>query len=692
MRNVCTTILAGVIACGMLLTAQSTWGGAFRPPAAPLITIDPYTSCWSMSDLLTGDSPRHWTGKTHAMSGFIRVDGRPLRFMGASPTVPEILTQTSLEVRATQTLYTFGGAGIELKLTFTSPLLMDNLDVLSRPASYVTFAVRATDGRKHATQLYFDASAEWAVNEPRQAEEAAKKPRQIIQWKRLEAPGLSVMAVGTKDQKILGTWGDDVRIDWGHLLVAVPSTDSRTVIATDEAAQCGFAQAGLIPSSDDTATPGAISDHGPVLAASFDLGQVGGKPVTRHLIVAYDDIYSIQYNHKPLRAWWRRNADATPEKMLAAAEKDYPALMKRCAKFDKRLAADARKAGGEEYATLCALVYRQAIAAHKLVAAADGTKYFFSKECFSNGSCGTVDLTYPSAPLFLIYNPELLKGMLDPVFEQCESGRWKQPYAPHDSGVYPIADGNSYGGPEHPMPVEESGNMIILTGAIAKVEGKADFAKKHWATLTGWAEYLRKEGFDPGNQLCTDDFAGHLAHNANLSIKAIIALGCYGQMAGMLGDKATRDEYLKLAHELAGKWAKAAAEGDHFRLAFDQPGTWSQKYNLVWDKVLGLNLFDPAVARKEIAFYLTRQNKYGLPLDSRKTYTKSDWIMWSAAMAESPEDFRRLLDPVYRYLNDSPSRVPTSDFHETLDGKVVGFQARSVVGGFYMKMLRDKLK
>lgn len=239
------------------------------------------------------------------------------------------------------------------------------------------------------------------------------------------------------------------------------------------------------------------------------------------------------------------------------------------------------------------------------------------------------------------------------------------------------------------MPVEESGNMLIMFAALAKAEGNADYANQYWAELQKWAEYLQREGMDPANQLSTDDFAGHLAHNANLSIKAILALDAYAALAGQTGRTAEMEKYRRLAQEMAARWQTLAADGDHFRLAFDKPGTWSQKYNLAWDRVLGFNLFPPGVAQTEIRFYKTHMNAFGLPLDNRSAYTKLDWEVWTATLAANRQDFDAIVGAVQRFINESPSRVPLTDWYWTTDAKQTGFQARSVVGGVYMPMLAN---
>jgi hypothetical protein len=238
------------------------------------------------------------------------------------------------------------------------------------------------------------------------------------------------------------------------------------------------------------------------------------------------------------------------------------------------------------------------------------------------------------------------------------------------------------------MPIEESGNMLILVTAIAHIEKNADYAAKHWQVLTTWADYLLEKGLDPENQLCTDDFAGHFAHNANLSVKAIMGIAGYGRLAGMLGKTDVAEKYTAAAREMAQEWTKMADDGNHYRLTFDKPDTWSQKYNLVWDELLELDIFPDEIVEKEIAYYLTKQNRYGLPLDNRMTYTKADWIVWTATMADDDDTFRRFIDPLYAYVTETTDRVPLSDWYETTNANQIGFQARSVVGGFFIKTLK----
>lgn len=581
----------------------------------------------------------------------------------------ETAKQTAVNINATQTSYQFTCGKADVTLTFTSPLLMDDLMLLSRPVSYISYKVSSNDNAPHQVQVYFGASTNIAVNAPAQPVTASKYTN----------GQLSILKAGTKEQPILKKKGDDLRIDWGYMYVATPTAaHPQQYISTAGDATAAFANG---------TTASTKLDKQLVLSTAVNLGAVNSTPKEQLFLLGYDDLYALQYFNTNLKAWWKNDATQTIDKQLNAAFTDYATIIGKCEKFNEQLRKDAISAGGETYAKLCELAYRQAISAHKLAKSPQGDILFLSKENFSNGCINTVDVTYPSAPLFLIYNPDLMKGMMNGIFYFSESGKYTKPYAAHDLGTYPLANGQVYG---EGMPVEESGNMLVLAGAIARAEGNADYAKKHWKTLTTWAEYLQKEGFDPANQLCTDDFAGHLARNTNLSLKAIAGIRAYAMLAKMQGLNDVAAKYEQSAKEMAANWVKLADDGDHFSLAFESKNTWSQKYNMVWDKVLNFNLFPSSVYKKEIGFYLKHQQKYGLPLDSRKTYTKSDWIMWTAVLTDNSSDFSALVAPLYTYVTETTTRVPLSDWHETTDGTKVGFQARSVVGGYFMKMLDAK--
>lgn len=637
-------------------------------PSYPLITHDPYFSVWSSTDALNASSTVHWTGKQHAMIGIISVDGKPYKFLGELPgdTTRSILnaTQLSVDVTATQTNYRFSCGPASLELSFLSPLIASDLDLVSRPLSYVDITVQSVDGKSHLTEILFSVSGDLSKNEKTQRIKIEAGKKENIQY----------LKAGVVDQKILGRQGDDVRIDWGHLYLGSGS-------ASFNLKEIGIDQLRLF------AEKGELVAHGiaePTLLSAFSRKTISaGKTAKSTIMLAYDDIKSIQYFGKDLDPWWKKN-HGNMENLMMKASAEHDDVKVKCSAFDKKMYGDATAAGGKEYADICIAAYRQSLAAHKLVRGEKNEVLFPQKENFSNGSIWTVDVTYPSAPLTLLYNPTLLKGMVEPLIQYSESGKWSKPFPAHDLGTYPLANGQTY--PED-MPVEEAGNMILLTAAICKAENNYGFAKKYWKTMTQWVDFLVKDGLDPTNQLCTDDFAGRLARNINLSMKAITGIGAYAQMAMKLGMIKDAKKFDSIAKQYANQWMKMADDGDHYALTFDKKGTWSQKYNLVWDKMLKLNLFPQSVYDMEVKYYIKKQNEFGLPLDSRRSYTKSDWVIWSATLAKDKNDFRTLMLPVNKYITETTSRVPISDWHETTTGKKINMQARSVVGGYFIKLL-----
>jgi Domain of unknown function (DUF4965)/Domain of unknown function (DUF5127)/Domain of unknown function (DUF1793)/Domain of unknown function (DUF4964) len=646
----------------------------FRPPAVPLVTHTPYFSVWSQADRLTDVHTTHWTGAHNGMAGLIRIDGEAFRWCGPSPWSVPAMEQVSLEITATRSIYVFLAAGVELTVEFLSPLLADEIELLTRPVTYVSMSARSVDGAEHTVETYLDVNGQWCTDRPHQPVFAFRN--------RIE--GLVSLGIRSQDQPVLRRVGDDLRIEWGTMYLASGDAE-QSAIGFHEEAREAFVAAGELPKSDDTRFPRPVHDLWPALALAWNFGSVGSSSVTRRALLAYDEELAIEYFGRRLQAFWKKDG-ATISELLPTAWLEFESVSSRASAYDARLLTELGAAGGEALAKLGSLANRQCLAGHGIVQDFDGTLLMFSKENYSNGCIGTVDVTYPAAPYFLHLNPALLRAQIEPILDYSATPRWRFDFAPHDLGTYPKANGQVYGGGERTevdqMPVEECGNMLVLVAAYSAWSGDDSLAIKHAATLEKWAHYLRIHGLDPEHQLCTDDFAGHLAHNVNLAAKAIMGLAAYEKLAQRLGLESTVPSVYEALDTYERAW-----EGDHYRLTFDSEGSWSQKYNMVWDRLLGLGVFNSERIEAEVGYYLSKNTANGLPLDNRQDYTKLDWIYWTASLTTDPEKRKALIDPTLDWANTTPSRVPMTDWYHTSDGRRAGFTARTVVGGLWMPLL-----
>ena len=632
----------------------------------------------------------------HNTTGGAYVDFGVFENLKTTRTDFELAAQKSCDVMATSTYYTFTCGPVELDLVFTAPMLMRNLQLLSTPVNYVSFRVRSTDNQQHNVQFYLAATSELCLNDP----------NQVISSIYLTNNQKRYIRCGKRSQKVLERAGDLLCIDWGYLYI--PEVNGTVAVASQLDAESDFNEHGKLESSvlkaanDRLPITSTKSAEHPLMTFVHDFGDV--KTANSFAMIGYDETYCMQYNFKNYKAYWAKNPDGTKTIYQAfdEMETNYNSIVRQCYLQDKTIYDDALKSGNKNYAELLSASYRQCIGAHTLFLDEHNHLLFFSKENNSGGFVNTLDVTYPSQPLFLYYNRDLAKGMLTSILEYCESDDWGFNFACHDLGFYPHANGQAYsirkpnaeGGFDNNMPIEESGNMLTLVATITMLDGNADYALGHWRTLKKWADYLVANGQDPENQLCTDDFAGHLAHNANLSLKAIMGVLAFSEIARYAHEDELSATYLQRAKDMAAQWQRDAVDsrGDHYKLTLDRNDTWSQKYNLVWDYLWDTHIFPTDVMQAEINYYLGKQNKYGLPLDSRDNYTKSDWVIWTASMADDKSTFLQFSDLVWKYANETSSRVPLSDWFRTSDATQVGFKARSVVGGHWMKVLMDNFE
>jgi hypothetical protein len=672
---------AAVPALSSPATAQpepATAGPAFhpiRPPATPLAVRSPYLSTWLPADVLPGTWPTFWTGRITAMTGIAVIDGTSYVFMGdpgLADGTPALrgMVQTDLTVTATRSVFTLVAGGVRLVVTFLSPVEPGDLRRQSMPLSYLLAQAASTDGRSHHVSLYLDISGEWTYGDS-----GAQ-----VTWAAESDSGIRSLSITPASPQVLAEENDTA--SWGTVVWSTPERPGLTWQIGQDQVVRGNATHGSLPNTVDPDQPRAIGDRWPVLGLNLDLGSVTGPSAPFVVTIGHIRTPAVSYLGTPLNPLWTTYWP-TWQAMVGFCHGDTDAAVRRSVKLDARVDRDARAAGGEKYAALCALAVRQAYGGTELVVR-NGQPWAFLKEISSDGNVSTVDVTYPGMPVFLYLDPGYVGLLLAPLLDYPEHGGWPKVFAEHDLGShYPNAAGHNDGN-EEDMPVEESANMLIMSAAYLVRGGPKSFATAHYQILKQWADYLVGNALDPGYQNQTDDFTGFIAHSVNLALKGIIGIGAMSLIATAAGNEPDSAHYLGVARNYIAQWATMAQDGTNLRLAYDQPGTWSLKYNGYPDTLLGLGLVPASVATEEANWYLKHGNQFGVPLDLRHSYTKTDWEMWTAAWQHTNPTMRNaLIDDVYLFANTSPSRAPFTDWYDTISGRQVGFQARPVIGGIF---------
>lgn len=724
------------------LTAAVCLTEAIRPPAVPLLVHEPFVSVWSGADNLTDAFPSFWAGQTLGFLGMLRVDGAPFRWMGVdtfsapAPIVPAA-QQVSLTVGATQTKYTFIAGGVRLLAIFTTPAIGGALggdtwdSWVHNPASYITLDVSSADGKAHAVQLYLEHTAELVVNN-------VSSP---VVWSRdspFRVPYATVLRMGSAAQPVLGASGDNMRISWGYQYLAIPSnaggaTDALTASTTmtwNVLSSLAFVANGSALPADDPAIARPCNDQWPVLAAAWDMGTLsaGGDGKSTYAIVAYDTEMALDYFGAQLAPAWMQGGARSMGTLLTDAVGLYDDRMAGADIFDgnENAAFTAAADGDARYAEIASLAYRQVVgsmvfatppnAAPACVGGSGNvlTPYWaFMEEQSSDGDVSTVDVLYPASPFLLMYAPSALWAALVPIFDYANNcsgqAQWAYnlPWAPHDLGTWPLARrGPSQ---QEQMPLEESGNMVIMAAGVAAALGRVDFIQPYqWALLQAWADFCNASLPMPPSQLATDDFAGPAPNNTNLVIKGIVALGAFAQLLGARGGNSSAEAALYRG------WAAGhvAFLRDHatdsslpglprirrqYQLA--DGSSWSLKYNALYEYVLDLGVLPRDLVQGELRYYLAQQAKpFGIPLDDRYGFALTEYMgamlgMAGAEAATNATWMPALLGQIAAFVDTTQPRVPMTDWYNATTAVKVGFQSRATVGDlFALALLKRGIK
>ncbi|TVY53517.1 Glutaminase A [Lachnellula cervina] len=682
---VCATLFGSVVGDA----AASTFSPA-RPPAIPLAVKSPYMSTWQYAGsdggnggYLAGQWPQFWAGQVAAWTGMIRVDGTTYTWMGA-PTGPALVTQKSFEYTSTKSVFTMDVGGlVEMNITFLSTLTPDDQKRQSLVFSYLDVGVQSLDGNAHDVQLYTDISAEWVSGDH----------SAVAQWDQdTTRDGISYHKVYRQTQLLFSETADQA--DWGYWYYATKKVHGLSFQSGSDATVRGnFQSHGNLTNTKD-ADYRAINAQYPVFGFASDLGKVSGSVNTLYTLGLTQE-QAIQFDGAsgvvPLTSLWTSHfSSETDATKLSFVYNDYGTASKTAAALDSKISSDSIGLGGQDYLTITSLAARQAFGALQLVG--NSTKqYLFLKEISSDGNVQTVDVIFPFHPVLLYLKPELLKLLLDPLFENQESGQYPNMYSMHDlGGAYPNATGHPDGNDEK-QPLEECGNMLIMTLAYSQRAQDKAYLQQHYKILKQWTQYLIQEALIPADQISTDDFAGSLANQTNLALKGIIGIEAMAVIANMTGNTADGANYTNIAHDYINKWQVYGIAQDatppHTTLGYGLNDTHGLLYNLYGDQELGLKLVPQKVYDMQSAFYPTVADTYGVPLDTRHNYTKSDWEMFTAAIA-SDGTKAMFIKKLASWINDTPTNRPETDLYSATSGDWPGegagtFTARPVVGGHF---------
>lgn len=685
-----------VAICSTLLNfaaGDSTFTPA-RPPAIPIGVKSPYLSTWQQAGsdggnggFLAGQWTTFWAGQVTAWTGMIRVDGTTYTWMGDPG--PQSVTQTAFEYTATRSMFTMDVGGlVEMNITFLSPLTPSDQQRQSLIFTYLDVGVSSLDGATHDVQLYTDISAEWVAGDH----------GSVAQWDfGTTSDDILYHKVFRQTQLLFSETNDQA--DWGNWYYGTKNTSSLSFQSGQDVVVRGaFESNGSLANTQDSDFR-PIDQDWPVFGFSTDLGSLSGSVNTLYTIGLTQE-QAIQFDGAtgiiPLNSLWTSYFSSETD-ALSFFYNDYDNASTTADAFDQQIVTDATTAAGPDYVTITSLAARQAFGAVQLVG--NLTKnYLFLKEISSDGNVQTVDVIFPFHPILLyLGKANLLKLLLDPLFENQESGQYPNMYSMHDLGSsYPNATGHPLGNDEA-QPLEECGNMLIMTLAYAQRANDNAYLTQHYNILKQWTTFLVEEALIPANQISTDDFAGSLANQTNLALKGIIGIEAFAVIANLTGNAADAQNYTDIAHSYIDQWQVFGIAQDatppHTTLGYGLNDTHGLLYNLYGDTELGLGLVPQSVYDMQSDFYPTVFDTYGVPLDTRHNYTKNDWEIFTASIAsDSTRDL--FISAVANWIGQTTTARPETDWYDAVAGgwPVDGgqFTARPVVGGhFALLALKD---
>ena len=621
--------------------------------------------------------PTFWNGVPLTWGVMARVDGTAYSLMGM-PVAPGGTSPAKLlnaEYTATHTLFEMSAGNATIMLDFFSPVTPNDLVRQSMPFSYLTVSATGSGN----VQVYSDMDETWT----------GQGGATISNF--TTSPGLSLYQLSVANAETYALNGEQAL--WGTAIFAAGSSNSTAVQAGNGEAsdiRTTFASNGTLSGANN------VYQEGDVVA----LAQNVTSDCNATFVIGYVRDPAINFLGKPQSSYYRSVYGNDTVSAVRDFILNYSDANAKSRTFDAALVDAATSTAGSNYSDILTLSVRQSYGASDITIPQDtldtNSTLVFLKEISSDGDIQTVDVLFPTFPLWYVMSPDWIKYTLEPLLQYLESGDWTLPFFVHDLGGYPNAIGYANNSADEAQPVEECGNALILAYTYVNATGDTAWGEQHVPTLQQFAaDYLVTSGLNQEAQLSSDDGAGPAANQTNLAVKGAVGLNAFGKLSGMTNYSEVGQNYSSMLYDGglatdAGKTHFQFQYGDISNTSFYNE-TWITTYNLFPDSLLNLSTFPQTAFDMQSSFYPTlfanSSNTDGVPLYSDLDWAKTDWAMFAGAVA-SDETRALFINEVWAYVssNNSFNQVPFSDRWYVAGeaaGQFYDYRARPVTGGHF---------
>ncbi|KAI0705088.1 hypothetical protein C8T65DRAFT_577862 [Cerioporus squamosus] len=666
-----------------LVRAQRT----FFPASIPLSVRSPYHNVWLISTNTSGPLSQSWPhfwGQQSIMgwAGKIRVDGTTYGWMGQDGIGNGSATVTDVQITPTRSIFLMQAGPMNLTVTFLSPIEPSDWVKQSFPFSYLSIEAASLDGASHSVQVYSDISGEWLSGN-------RSSP---ISWRNTNT-GSSIfheieLQTPTANVEIANQAQD------GKAYYGMASRPGLTwQIDTDSSTRTLFANQGSLNNIESSAF-GPINNPFFVFALAVDLGTISStsEPVT--WAAGYVRDPSVQYTTASGETQHRRPFFFSKYSDIGSAidafTSDFSAAHDRAVALDQKIVGDAAKISSQ-YVDLVSLGARQTFGALDITVGADdkgnvdaSDVKIFMKDLGTSLRVNPVERIYAAFPTYLYLNASFGGSLLAPLLES-QDGLTGQQYAAQDLGTgYPLAiltPGT------HSKGIEQSGNMLIMTYAQARVSGDGTLLAQHYNLTKRWADYLVSNTLTFSDQASAD--GENKANMTNLALKGIIGVKAMAEISRAIGKDSDAQEYDSHASALIGSWQSLAESStqQHLLGVYGDQQSWALLYNIYADLLLGTKLVPQSILEGQTQFYgslLTTAPVFGLPIDSSSGQQSSAaWSLLTAATVTDDGVRNQLIQGVWSRISSNTTQGAFPDQYNDATGAILSGAPSPAIGAMF---------